>query len=196
MDSKSLHEMQVEIRGEFGGVGIEVTMEEGSIKVVAPIDETPAAKAGIMANDIITHLDEEPVQGLTLDQVVERMRGPVNTKIELKIMRKGQDKPVGVAIIRDIIRVRSVRSRLEGDDVGLIRVTQFNEQAGIAQGYDRRRTRRAIEHRQFADNRTGPEHRENPLVPLRVGDARLEQALVHAVASVTFLPSRKQNLIG
>ena len=129
MDSKSLHEMQVEIRGEFGGVGIEVTMEEGSIRVVAPIDETPAAKAGIMANDIITHLDDEPVQGLTLDQVVERMRGPVNTKIKLKIMRKGQDKPVGVAIIRDIIRVRSVRSRLEGDDVGLIRVTQFNEQA-------------------------------------------------------------------
>ena len=129
MDSKSLREMQVEIRGEFGGVGIEVTMEEGSIRVVAPIDETPAAKAGIMANDIITHLDEEPVQGLTLDQVVERMRGPVNTEIKLKIMRKGQDKPVGVAIIRDIIRVRSVRSRLEGDDVGLIRVTQFNEQA-------------------------------------------------------------------
>jgi carboxyl-terminal processing protease len=79
MDSKSLHEMQVEIRGEFGGVGIEVTMEEGSIKVVAPIDETPAAKAGIMANDIITHLDEEPVQGLTLNQAVEKMRGPVNT---------------------------------------------------------------------------------------------------------------------
>src|SRR6202023_204421 len=109
MDSKSLHEMQVEIRGEFGGVGIEVTMEEGSIKVVAPIDETPAAKAGIMANDIITHLDEEPVQGLTLDQVVERMRGPV----KLKIMRKGQDKPVEVSIAREIIRVRSVRSRLE-----------------------------------------------------------------------------------
>src|SRR3984893_10266068 len=129
MDSKSLHEMQVEIRGEFGGVGIEVTMEEGSIRVVAPIDETPAAKAGIMPNDIITHLDEEPVQGLTLDQVVERMRGPVNTKIKLKIMRKGQAKPVGVAIIRDIIHVRSVRSQLEGDNVGFIRVTQFNEQA-------------------------------------------------------------------
>ena len=128
MDSKSLHEMQVKIRGEFGGVGIEVTMEEGSIKVVAPIDETPAARAGIMANDIITHLDEEPVQGLTLDQVVERMRGPVNTKIKLKIMRKGQDKPLEVSITREIIRVRSVRSQLEGDDVGFIRITQFNEQ--------------------------------------------------------------------
>src|SRR5438105_13063891 len=128
MDSKSFHEMQVEIHGEFGGVGIEVTMEEGLIKVVAPIDETPAAKAGVMANDIITHLDDEPVQGLTLNQAVEKMRGPVNTKIKLKIMRKGQDKAVEVAITRDIIRVRSVRSRIEGDDVGFIRVTQFNEQ--------------------------------------------------------------------
>ena len=81
-----------------------------------------------MANDIITHLDDEPVQGLTLNQAVEKMRGPVNTKIKLKIMRKGQDKPVEVSITRDVIRVRSVRSRLEGDDVGFIRVTQFNEQ--------------------------------------------------------------------
>jgi carboxyl-terminal processing protease len=129
MDPKSLRDMQVETRGEFGGLGIEVTMEEGLIKVVAPIDETPAAKAGIMANDIITHLDEEPVQGLTLNQAVEKMRGPVNTKIKLKIMRKGQDKPVEVSITRDVIHVRSVRSQLEGDDVGFIRVTQFNEQA-------------------------------------------------------------------
>jgi carboxyl-terminal processing protease len=128
MDSKSFRDMQVQTRGEFGGLGIEVTMEDGLIKVVAPIDETPAAKAGIMANDIITHLDDEPVQGLTLNQAVEKMRGPVNTKIKLKIMRKGGDKPLEVSITRDIIRVRSVRSRMEGDDVGFIRVTQFNEQ--------------------------------------------------------------------
>ena len=127
MDGKSFRDMQIRTRGEFGGLGIEVTMEDGLIKVVAPIDETPAAKAGIMANDIITHLDDEPVQGLTLNQAVEKMRGPVNTKIKLKVMRKGQDKPVEVAITRDIIRVRSVRSRLE-DDVGFIRITQFNEQ--------------------------------------------------------------------
>src|SRR5512144_2021688 len=127
MDGKSFRDMQIQTRGEFGGLGIEVTMEDGLIKVVAPIDETPAAKAGIMANDIITHLDDEPVQGLTLNQAVEKMRGPVNTKIKLKVMRKGQDKPVEVAITRDIIRVRSVRSRLE-DDVGFIRITQFNEQ--------------------------------------------------------------------
>ena len=128
MDSKSFRDMQVQTRGEFGGLGIEVTMEDGLIKVVAPIDETPAAKAGIMANDIITHLDDEPVQGLTLNQAVEKMRGPENSKIKLKIMRKGQEKPLEVTITRARIQVRSVRSRLEGDDVGFIRVTQFNEQ--------------------------------------------------------------------
>lgn len=128
MDGKSFRDMQIQTRGEFGGLGIEVTMEDGLVKVVAPIDDTPAAKAGVLANDIITHLDDEQVQGLTLNQAVEKMRGPVNTKIRLKIMRKGQDKPVEVTITRDIIRVRSVRSRPEGDDVGYIRVTQFNEQ--------------------------------------------------------------------
>src|SRR5882757_8870647 len=128
MDAKSFRDMQVQTRGEFGGLGIEVTMEDGLIKVVAPIDETPAAKAGVMANDIITHLDDEAVQGLTLNQAVEKMRGPVNTKIKLKIMRKGGDKPVEISITRDVIRVRSVRSHLEGDDVVYIRVTQFNEQ--------------------------------------------------------------------
>src|SRR5262245_9559538 len=128
MDSKSFRDMQVQTRGEFGGLGIEVTMEDGLVKVVAPIDETPAAKAGILANDIITHLDDEPVQGLTLNQAVEKMRGPVNTKIRLKIMRKGAAKPVEVSITRDIIRVRAVRTRTEGDDVAYVRVTQFNEQ--------------------------------------------------------------------
>jgi carboxyl-terminal processing protease len=128
MDSKSFRDLQVQTRGEFGGLGIEVTMEDGLIKVVAPIDDTPAAKAGIMANDIITHLDEVPVQGLTLNQAVEKMRGPENSKIKLKILRKGQDKPIEVSITRARIQVRSVRSRLEGDDVGFIRVTQFNEQ--------------------------------------------------------------------
>src|SRR5919107_164255 len=128
MDSKSFRDMQVQTRGEFGGLGIEVTMEDGLVKVVAPIDETPAAKAGVMANDIITHLDDDAVQGLTLNQAVEKMRGPVNTKIRLKIMRKGQDKPVEISITRDIIRVRSVRMRLEGDDVGFVRISQFNEQ--------------------------------------------------------------------
>src|SRR5271166_2290702 len=128
MDPKSFRDMQVQTRGEFGGLGIEVTMEDGLVKVVAPIDDTPAAKAGIRANDLITHLDDEAVQGMTLNQAVEKMRGPVNTKIKLRIMRKGADKPIDVAITRDIIRVRSVRSHIEGNDVGYIRITQFNEQ--------------------------------------------------------------------
>ena len=128
MDSKSFRDMQVQTRGEFGGLGIEVTMEDGLVKVVSPIDETPAAKAGIQANDIITHLDDEAVQGLTLNQAVEKMRGPVNTKIKLRVMRKGQDKPVEISITRDIIRVRAVRSNQQGDDVGYIKLTQFNEQ--------------------------------------------------------------------
>jgi carboxyl-terminal processing protease len=128
MDSKSFRDMQVQTRGEFGGLGIEVTMEDGLIKVVSPIDETPAAKAGILANDIITKLDDEQVQGLTLNQAVEKMRGPVNTKIRLTIMRKGQDKTIEVSITRDVIRVRSVRSHVEGEDVGYIKLTQFNEQ--------------------------------------------------------------------
>ncbi len=128
MDPKSFRDMQVQTRGEFGGLGIEVTMEDGLIKVVAPIDDTPAAKAGIRAGDIITHLDDEAVQGLTLNQAVEKMRGLVNTKINLKVMRKGAEKPLDIAIMRDVIRVRSVRSRVEGDDIGYIRISQFNEQ--------------------------------------------------------------------
>ncbi len=128
MDPKSFRDMQVETSGEFGGLGIEVLMEDGLIKVVAPIDETPAAKAGILANDLITKLDDEQVQGMTLNQAVEKMRGPVNTKVKLTIMRKGQDKPIEVSLTREIIRVRSVRSQVEGDDVGYIRMTQFTEQ--------------------------------------------------------------------
>ncbi len=128
MDGKSFRDMQIQTRGEFGGLGIEVTMEDGLVKVVAPIDETPAAKAGILANDIITHLDDEAVQGLTLNQAVEKMRGPVNTKIKLRVMRKGAEKPLDIAITRDIIRVRAVRSNTQGDDVAYIKITQFNEQ--------------------------------------------------------------------
>ncbi len=128
MDPKSFRDMQVQTRGEFGGLGIEVTMEDGFVKVVAPIDDTPAAKAGVRAGDIITHIDDEAVQGLTLNQAVEKMRGAVNSKIRLKIMRKGLDKPIDMAITRDTIRVRSVRSRTDGDDIGYIRITQFNEQ--------------------------------------------------------------------
>ncbi|KQY98063.1 peptidase S41 [Pseudolabrys sp. Root1462] len=128
MDAKSFRDMQVQTRGEFGGLGIEVTMEDGLIKVVSPIDDTPASKAGVLANDLITKLDDDQVQGLTLNQAVEKMRGPVNTKIRLTIMRKGSDKPVELTLTRDVIRVRAVKSKVDGDDIGYIRMTQFNEQ--------------------------------------------------------------------
>jgi carboxyl-terminal processing protease len=128
MDAKSFRDMQVTTRGEFGGLGIEVTMEDGLIKVVTPIDETPASRAGIQANDIITHIDDEPVQGLTLNQAVDKMRGAENTKIKLKIVRKSQDKPIDVSLTRERIKVQSVRSRMEGDDIVYIRISQFTDQ--------------------------------------------------------------------
>src|SRR6202158_5874370 len=128
MDPNGFREMQVETRGEFGGLGIEVTMEDGLIKVVSPIDDTPASKAGIMAGDIITKLDDEAVQGLTLSQAVTKMRGAVNSKIRLTTVRTRQTKPIEVTLTRETIHVRSVRFRGEGDDVGYIRITQFNEQ--------------------------------------------------------------------
>ncbi|WP_034464981.1 S41 family peptidase [Afipia sp. P52-10] len=128
MDAKSFRDMTVQTRGEFGGLGIEVTMEDGLVKVVSPIDDTPASKAGILANDLIVSLDDENVQGLTLNQAVEKMRGPVNTKIKLKVVRKGQDKPLEITLTRENIRVRPVRARVEQDDIAYIRITSFNEQ--------------------------------------------------------------------
>ena len=127
MDPKSFRDMQVQTSGQFGGLGIEVTMEEGLVKVVTPIDDTPAAKAGIMANDVITQIENDPVQGLTLNQAVDKMRGPVNTPVRLKLQRPGQKEQLDVTLTRDVIRIRPVRSRVEGD-IGYLRVTQFNEQ--------------------------------------------------------------------
>lgn len=128
LDTKAHRDMQVQTRGEFGGLGIEVTMEEGLVKVVAPIDETPAARAGVMPNDIITHIEEEPVQGLSLNQAVEKMRGPINSAVRLKIVRQGRKEPLELKLARETIRIRSVRYRKEGEDVGYIRVSTFNEQ--------------------------------------------------------------------
>jgi carboxyl-terminal processing protease len=129
LSPKNFRDMQVQTRGEFGGLGIEVTMESGVVKVVAPIDDTPAHKAGILANDLITHLDNEQIVGLTLEQAVEKMRGPVNTPITLTIVRKGRDEPFDVRIIRDVIRINAVKSRLESDgEVAYIKLSTFNEQ--------------------------------------------------------------------
>ena len=128
MDAKSFRDMQVQTRGEFGGLGIEVTMEEGLVKVVSPIDDTPATKAGIMSGDLISKIDGENVQGMTLEQAVNKMKGPVDTKTKLTIVRKGADAPLDVAITREIIHVRPVRFHVENGDIGYIRVTSFNEQ--------------------------------------------------------------------
>jgi carboxyl-terminal processing protease len=127
MSPKNYRDMQVQTRGEFGGLGIEVTMEDGLVKVVTPIDDTPAARAGVMSGDLITHLDGEAVLGLTLAEAVEKMRGRVNTPIELTIQRGESEEPIEITVVRDTIQIRAVRSNAE-DDVGYIRITQFNEQ--------------------------------------------------------------------
>ncbi len=127
LSPKHFRDMQVQTRGEFGGLGIEVTMENGVVKVVSPIDDTPAAKAGLQANDLITHLDNEQIVGLTLEQAVEKMRGPVNTPITLTVVRKGTEDPFDVKVTRDIIRINAVKARREGD-VAYVKVTTFNEQ--------------------------------------------------------------------
>ncbi len=120
-------DMRVQTRGEFGGLGIEVTQEEGFIKVVSPMDGTPAAEAGIQAGDFITHVDGESVLGLTLDQAVDKMRGPVGSEIVVTVARKGVDEPFDVSIIRDTIKLTAARGRVEGHTV-VLRVTTFNDQ--------------------------------------------------------------------
>ena len=128
MNAKAWQEMQETTSGEFGGLGIEVTMEDGLVKVVAPIDDTPAAKAGILSGDLITKIDGEAVQGLTLEQAVNKMKGAADTKTKLTIVRKGKDQPFDVSITREIIRVKPVRYHTDGGDIGYIRITSFNEQ--------------------------------------------------------------------
>ncbi|MFZ3328463.1 MAG: S41 family peptidase [Methylocella sp.] len=128
MDAKSFRDMQVQTRGEFGGLGIEVTQEDGLIKVVTPIDDTPASRAGIMSGDIITAIDGENVQGLSLNQAVDKMRGAPDTSVTLKILRGSNKEPQDYKLARAVIQIKSVREHQEGDDIGYIRITQFNEQ--------------------------------------------------------------------
>ena len=126
MNAKSFRDMQVQTKGEFGGLGIEVTMENGWVKVVTPIDDTPAAKAGIQPNDFITHLDGEPVQGLSLNDAVDRMRGLVNTSIRITIRREGQ-AAFDVTLTRAVIKIQTVKSKLLNGNIGYLRLTQFAE---------------------------------------------------------------------
>src|SRR5215831_170082 len=128
MNPKTYKDMQIQTKGEFGGLGIEVTMENGVIKVVSPIDDTPASRAGLQSGDLIFALDGEPVQGLTLQEAVEKMRGKVGSSIKISV-RRGTKNPFDVTLTRETIKVKSVRYRLEGGDIGYIRVTSFTEQS-------------------------------------------------------------------
>jgi carboxyl-terminal processing protease len=127
LNKKNYTDMKVQTRGQFGGLGIQVTMENGYVKVISPIDDTPAFRAGVKAGDMVTHIDTESVLGLTLSQAVEKMRGKVNTAIALTIRRVGEEKPLEISITRAIIKVQSVKSRVEGN-AAYIRITSFSEQ--------------------------------------------------------------------
>jgi len=127
LNEESFSDMQVRTRGEFGGLGIEVTMENGLVKVVSPIDDTPAYEAGIQAGDYIVEIDGEAVMGLTLSDAVEKMRGKVGTDIDLVVRREGLADPIDITITRDVIRIRSVRHHIEKDSIGYVRITTFNQ---------------------------------------------------------------------
>ncbi len=130
LDAKSFEEMQVQTKGEFGGLGIEVTMENGLVKVVSPIDDTPAFKAGIQAGDYISQIDDEQVMGLALSDAVEKMRGKVGSEIKITVLREGLKEPLDIKIIRDLIKIKSIRFHAEGD-IGYVRVTSFSEQTTV-----------------------------------------------------------------
>lgn len=125
LNTEELDELRVQTKGEFGGLGIEVTLENGVVKVISPIDDTPASKAGIMAGDMITHLDGEPVLGMTLSEAVSLMRGKVGSKIKLKVVRN-ENENLDIEIVRAIIELKSVKSRIE-NEIGYIRVSSFNQ---------------------------------------------------------------------
>lgn len=127
LTEKDFTDMQVQTKGEFGGLGIEVTMDNGFVKVVSPIDDTPAFKAGILSGDYITHIDDVPVMGMTLNDAVDKMRGKVGTSVRIKIRREGVDEALNFTLKRDVIRIKSVRHRVIQDNVGYIRVTTFNQ---------------------------------------------------------------------
>jgi len=127
MNAEAAKDMRVQTKGEFGGLGIEVTMENDLVKVITPIDDTPAAKAGVLAGDYISKIDGEEVRGMTLNDAVDKMRGLVNTPIKLTILRQGADKPIELSIKRDIIKVKAVKFRVEKDDIGYMKITSFTE---------------------------------------------------------------------
>ncbi|MCW8991973.1 MAG: S41 family peptidase [Gammaproteobacteria bacterium] len=130
LDREEFRELQVGTSGKFGGLGIEVTMEDGFVKVVAPIDDTPAMRAGVMAGDLVVRLDDTPVKGMSLNEAVSMMRGEPGTDITLTIVRDGTQKPLVITITRDIIKVQSVKSRLLDKGFGYLRITNFQSNTG------------------------------------------------------------------
>ncbi|PHK96178.1 peptidase S41 [Pseudoroseomonas rhizosphaerae] len=132
MNARSFRDMQVQTRGEFGGLGIEVSQEGGYVKVISPIDDTPAARAGVKPGDLITHLNGESVQGLSLQEAVEKMRGERGSAIKLTIRRPGAESPIELSLTRDVIRPQVARFRMEGNDIGYVRLSSFNEQTETA----------------------------------------------------------------
>jgi carboxyl-terminal processing protease len=129
MNAKAFKDMQVQTKGEFGGLGLEVTEDKGLIKVVSPIDDTPAFRAGIKAGDIITALDGKTVLGLSLNDAVDRMRGAPNSRITLTVKREGTDNPLEIPVVREIIKINVVKARMEPDGIGYVRLSQFTEKA-------------------------------------------------------------------
>ncbi|RVT95534.1 S41 family peptidase [Rhodovarius crocodyli] len=132
LNPRNFRDMQVQTRGEFGGLGIEVTQENGYIKVISPIDDTPAARAGIKPGDLITNLNGTSTQGLTLQEAVDQMRGERGSSLRLTIRREGERTPIELTVVRDVIRPQVVRFRMEGNDVGYVRLSSFNEQTDTA----------------------------------------------------------------
>jgi len=127
LNEKEFDEMRIQTKGEFGGLGIEVTMENGLVKVVSPIDDTPAFHAGIQAGDFISRIDGEAVMGITLSEAVDKMRGKPGTEIKLLVLREGENEPLDFVIKRDVIKIKSVRAHKEGDDIAYLRITSFSE---------------------------------------------------------------------
>ena len=127
MDPRELKEFNIETGGKFGGIGLEVMMENGVVKVIAPLDDTPAARAGILANDLITHINGEELDGITLEAATEKMRGKINTPVTLTILRPGREQPFDVKLTRDVIRLKPVKAHAQGD-IGYLRISSFSEQ--------------------------------------------------------------------
>jgi carboxyl-terminal processing protease len=157
LNADSFGDMRVQTKGEFGGLGIEVTMENGFVKVVSPIDDTPAYRAGVQPGDFITHIDGDAILGMSLNEAVDKMRGPVGTDLTVTI-RRGSEEPFDVTITRDVIKIQSVRSRIE-DNVGYIRITTFNQQTmpGLQQAVQEIKTEAGTELRGYVvDLRNNP----------------------------------------